>query len=114
MNDNDISSALSGLLADPAALSGIMKLASGLMAGGENAVHPNDKALAEPQKNADTTEIPLLPELFSATSGKESCALLTALRPFVSGSRRDSIDKIIKLLKLAEIAGGLLGAGGKE
>jgi len=113
MNDSDLSGVLSGLLQDPEALSGIMKLAEGFMGGtrSEKTEPPKDPPETEnvPDRNAA-----VLPTRFIGGSSNESCALLAALRPFVSDKRKESIDAIIKILKLTDMASGFLGASGKE
>lgn len=41
-----------------------------------------------------------------ARGGDRYIALLSALRPYLSAERRDKVDRILRFLRLAELAGG--------
>jgi len=124
MTETDLGTALKGLLSDPEALSGIMSIASGLMS-------PADKKEAD-SHNPDESEttaltsvkdasdnVPSLPDLTALMGliGSQSrkkdprCELLNALRPFVDRDRCERIDKLIKLIRLADMANGFISGG---
>lgn len=131
MNDTDLNAALKGLLSDPEALSGIMSIANGLMSAPslpDGAADGNVDAAdtkvgndaAEPVSDeSHTANTPALPDLsaiasiLGSHSGKKDprCELLGALRPFVDNGRRERIDQLIKLLRLADMASGFLSGG---
>lgn len=133
MPENDIQSAISKLLADPEALSGIMSMASGLMSAAPKASQDADTESDSATDSADISaalrEMPDtkggdggsggLPDL-SALAGllgaqkknDPRCSLLYALRPYMSRERAERIDSLVNALRLAELASGILKNGG--
>ncbi len=130
MDNNDISAALNKLLSDPTALANAMSVANSIMGNlpsgdavsgsqaspsegteppkvsEENLVSPPEQNDAQPSLNSLAALAPLLSE------GKKNdprCALLYALKPYMGHGRGDKIDTLVNLLKIADIAGGLLG-----
>lgn len=131
MDNNDISTALNKLLADPAALASAMSMASSLMGNlpQENSANAaespspaenkppeavNEAIVASSSVENDATPplnslAALAPLLASGKKNDPRCALLYALKPYMSHGRGDKIDTLVNLLKIADIAGGLLG-----
>lgn len=88
--DADISEKLNEVLSDPEKLKGVMSLASTLMsqtASAESAA----ESLADARRPS-----PAAPD--------RRGELLRALKPFLSGERRDRIDKILRIITLAGVA----------
>lgn len=111
--DNDLSGKLSAILADPAMMDKIKSLASGLSA---SPPPPRDVRKEEniPDCTSCTCTMPcgaqaLCPKKSgqSALLGNlaDSRALLVALKPFLDGERCARIDKILGMMKIAEIMG---------
>ena len=126
----DLSGIISKLTEDPETLGRVMNLASSLMGN-----IPTDNKEAPPAENtaAPQTEgqIPAFDPAMLASvlgslgspggkpadgnkenankSGDSRTALLLALKPYMSPERAEKVDMMIKAMKLADIAGGLLG-----
>ena len=130
METNDISSALSKLLEDPAALANAMSIASSLMGGMPSvpaSAPPDEKqpSEAEAQANeavsASTTpaqsdalgDVPSVAAIANLLGGGAKndprCALLYALKPYMGHGRAEKIDTLVNMLRLADLAGGMLG-----
>ncbi len=130
MDNNDISGALSKLLEDPTALAKAMSIASSLMGSMPTAPEaestqddPNEpiattsEAVAagtSPEKTqADANETPSVAAiarmLGGGTKGDPRCALLYALKPYMGHGRAEKIDTLVNMLRLADLAGGMLG-----
>ena len=114
--DNDFSEKLSALLSDPAMLSKIAGIAGSLGVG------------AMPQQTKEQEHVcPTCPAKDTLPCGNEKCmitgnsgnlsetskniacsrALLQALKPYLSKERCERIDKILGMMKIAEIMGYL-------
>ena len=131
MDNNDISAALNKLLADPTALANAMSMASSLMENlpKENSANvaappspPEDKPPEEANEelavsSSGENDTPpslnslaaLAPLLAGGKKNDPRCALLYALKPYMGHGRGDKIDTLVNLLKIADIAGVLLG-----
>ncbi len=131
MENNDISAALNKLLADPAALANAMSIAGSLMGNlpSGDAVPPaqatqptedkqpqevsEDPAVKSPEQSDAPPSMGSLAALAPLLSGGKKndprCALLYALKPYMGHGRGEKIDTLVNLLKIADIAGGLLG-----
>jgi hypothetical protein len=117
--DNDISEKLGALLNNPEALAKIAGLAGSLGLGSAPAPAP-EKPKEEAEKCASCPVSDLLPcggapcpfpkkdgAGGAAKSIAESRALLLALKPYLSHERCARIDKILGMMKIAEIMGYL-------
>jgi hypothetical protein len=114
--DNDISEKLGALLNNPEALAKIAGLAGSLGLGSAPAPAP-EKPKEEAEKCASCPVSDLLPcggapcpfpkKGGAAKSIAESRALLVALKPYLSAERCARIDKILGMMKIAEIMGYL-------
>lgn len=136
MENNDISAALGKLLEDPAALSRVMSMASTLMgnvgatsasSSGEDAQPTSAEPSAHPDIPSQASEetaplsptsvdqsapsIAALAQVLGGGGGKGDprCALLYALKPYMGHGRAEKIDTLVNMLRLADLAGGLLG-----
>ena len=130
MDSNDISAALNKLLSDPSALANAMSIASSIMGnlpsehdapateGPPTAVAENSQEAKKSDVNTaavNDTASPinslaaLAPLLSEGRKNDPRCALLYALKPYLGHGRADKIDTLVNLLKIADIAGGLLG-----
>ena len=118
--DNDFSAKLGSLLSDPAALAQIASLAGSLGLSGAQSTSPAPQANEPPHECDACPAKEVLPcggapcpfpkkEGLSeaARSIAQSRALLTALKPYLSHERCERIDKILSMMKIAEIMGYL-------
>jgi hypothetical protein len=109
--DNDFSEKLGALLSNPDAMAKIAGLAGSLGLSGAAAEKPTEKE--RPCNDCPAKEI--LPCPFpkkegasdTAKSIAQSRALLVALKPYLSAERCARIDKILGMMKIAEIMGYL-------
>ena len=110
--DNEkLSSALNEIFSNPQMLSAISSMAQSLKNGEKAPPSPPPNTESEPQ--AKETANPMsskLPELLNMLSAKSSNArqsqrseLLCALKPYLSQSRSDAIDKIIRFSELSSV-----------
>lgn len=122
MNSGDINEMLGRVLQNPEALSGIMKLAQGLMNGGGEGVAPRPQQSTQSQSTTDASETSAsetqymsegdmreaisksdLPRLFAHDENRTR--LLSALKPYLGKGRREKVDYILNILRLMELAG---------
>lgn len=117
----DLSEMINKLTADPEMLGRIMNMASAIM-GNMPEQKPQEPKEAANKEESPKLNVDMLPLLLGNLGGGKTesgahtaakhgsqTALLTALKPYMSSERSEKIDTIIKVLKLAEIAGGILG-----
>lgn len=130
----DLSSVLSKALSDPSFAATLAGLASGLRKGGQ-ANPPESEPKPEPKPQPDPSEavaalLPMLGKLGATPpppdngcpkgggngggrKGDPRCSLLLALKPYLSKSRCEAIDRMVQVSKI----GGLIGqmpAGKRE
>ncbi len=111
--DNDFSQKLTAILGDPAMMDKIKTIASGLSAS-----PPAPKEARREEKIPDcdscTCTMPCGAQALCPKKSEQSAlfknladsrALLTALKPFLDGERCARIDKILGMMKIAEIMG---------
>ncbi len=111
--ENDLSEKIGSLLSDPVMLEKIKGIAAGLGGMQES---PAPAPPPDTQKS-ETVPAAALGALFPAERGgalggigrniKESRALLSALKPYLDSERCERIDKIISIMRVAEIMGYL-------
>lgn len=128
MENNDISGALAKMLEDPDALAKAMSIAKSLMgsmpdtapsdtaqpSAGENISVPTSSQPSEAQGSHEPSagpSIAAIAGLLGAGGGKGDprCALLYALKPYMGHGRAEKIDTLVNMLRLADLAGGMLG-----
>lgn len=116
-----LSSALNEILSNPQMLSTIASMAQGLKNSSTAKESTEEKSATEESKNIESAEaketataaIPsALTELLgnlsnSGASKSRQSELLCALKPYLSQSRADAIDKIIRFSELSNLFKGL-------
>lgn len=126
LNDNpstnsapDISGMISGLLSNPAAMSMLSSLIGGMKSGAADApasvapISPPPPLPPPPAPRQDA--VPALASLLGgAKRDDRRSELLCALKPFVSPSRREMIDRLVGIVALIELAAPLLGGEGAK
>lgn len=117
--NGDFSSKLDKILSNPAMMAQIKSLADTMTEEGEpkNPAPTPEQPASEPEQPptpeaSPQTEAPAaaMPALFSPAPGmekniKNTRALLVALKPYLDDKRREKIDKMLNMLRLAEMAG---------
>ena len=116
--NGDLSEKLSQVLSNPAMMAQIKALADTMTEQSDHAPKPeeapqplpfsavtNEPVHASPEK----TELPafLHPSSAFERNMKNTCALLTALKPFLDERRCEKIDKMLSMIRFAEMAGKL-------
>ena len=113
--NGDFSQKLNQVLSNPAMMAQIKALAD-TMTESEKAVQitePPAPAKAEPFEQTDPFREKLpVPPFFTPSPSfeknmKNTCALLTALKPFLDERRRGKIDKMLSMIQFAQMAGQL-------
>ena len=95
--DADLSGKLNEILSDPDKLKTVMSAVSGIMGQSEkNAEAPVQK-----------TDVPLQSAPTPVFKSNERSELLRALKPFLSKDKCERIDKMLKIMTFAELAGVL-------
>lgn len=94
MEDN-FAEMVKGVMSDPDAMSKLMSMAEGLMGNGGDGI--KGQTVTEVSRPADLTER-------LKNSNEERIALISALRPFLSDTRRKNADNLIKMLKMMKLA----------
>lgn len=104
-NTPDLSGLLSGLLANPSALSAIGSLLGGAMKGGESTPPPPPPCEEEPDHRPPKQDCDkALPCALSCGRRPDNrLRLLDALRPYLSPARCDMIDSVLRILELLEL-----------
>ena len=117
--NGDFSSKLDKILSNPAMMAQIKSLADTMTEDGEaktppptepTQAAPEPEPAAAPESPPQTDRPAAMPALFSPAPGmekniKNTRALLLALKPYLDDKRRDKIDKMLNMLRLAEMAG---------
>ena len=117
--NGDFSSKLDKILSNPAMMAQIKSLADTMTEDGEaktppptepTQAAPEPEPAAAPESPPQTDTPAAMPALFSPAPGmekniKNARALLLALKPYLDDKRRDKIDKMLNMLRLAEMAG---------
>ena len=117
--NGDFSSKLDKILSNPAMMAQIKSLADTMTEDGEaktppptepTQAAPEPEPAAAPESPPQTDTPAAMPALVSPAPGmekniKNTRALLLALKPYLDDKRRDKIDKMLNMLRLAEMAG---------
>lgn len=112
--NGDFSDKLNQILSNPAMMAQIKSLADTMTASEktndlpEEATERNEGLTASPIR----TEKPAIPAFFTPSPTFEknmhnTCALLSALKPFLDDRRCEKIDKMLSMIHFAEMAGKL-------
>ncbi len=108
--NGDLGAKLDRILADPAMLAQIKTLADTMTAGGAAAPEPPETPETKSTQSEHTEKpsaLPALPTLSPAVESnlKNTRNLLLALKPFLDEKRCAKIDKMLSMMRLAEMAG---------
>jgi hypothetical protein len=96
--DADLSGKLNEILSDPDKLKTVMSAVSGIM--GQSEKSPAEAPLQKAEQPPPTPSVP-------AFKSNERTELLRALKPFLSRDKCERIDKMLKIMTFAELAGVL-------
>lgn len=114
----DIAGAISSILSNPAAMSMLSSVMAGARPPEPSATPPAIEANAEPAAPAAKylSDLPMggLGGRFDRKGSDRRSALLCALKPYVSRSRCETIDRLIGILAILELAGPLLGGAARK
>lgn len=110
MDGIDISDLMSKITENPDMLKKAIETAKGLMGERDNDETHDEVAEEEEVKTRDIVERARETDGGKGSRAKSRTALLMALKPYLSESRSEKIDYIIKLMKILDIAemGGIL------
>lgn len=105
---DDLTEKISGILNDPESMKQVRQMAESLFSSKTEEVNkPNDlSALLGGEGMPDPQQLELLLGLFSklkSNNDDNTSKLLLALKPHLSGDRRERVDTAIKILKLLEL-----------
>ncbi len=108
--NGDLSEKLDRLLENPAMLAQIKTLADTMTAAGAGmpeAPPPSPQPAREEPPKRESAPLPALPMLSPAIESnlKNTRNLLTALKPLLDEKRCAKIDKMLSMMRLAEMAG---------
>ncbi len=116
--NNDFSDKLNSLLQNPDMMAQIKALADTMTQNGEKngPSAPTNAAPSAESEEAESALATLQAEQALTLGGgflspafeqniKNTCALLQALKPFLDVRRREKIDKVLKMMNLAQMAG---------
>ena len=98
--DADLSGKLNEILSDPDKLKTVMSAVSGIM--GQSEKSPSEEIPVQ-----KTEAVPPSPPSVPALKSNERTELLRALKPFLSKDKCERIDKMLKIMTFAELAGVL-------
>lgn len=111
--DGNISEMLQSVLSDPETMKKLMNVAGGIMGGNSpseaSPVSAGQSSSDEVEESSDIgAAATSLKGLFSDSVGKpgndERIALVKAIRPYLSESRRQTADGILNLMKILKLA----------
>ncbi len=108
---SDFESKINGILSDPEALSGIINAVKGLglaqSAQNASQILPKPNPIESISEASTTDALSVIGKAFGDEKegiiSSKSIGLLLALRPFLSAEKRDKIDVITKLLRIATL-----------
>ena len=114
---------LGAMLADPESMKRLGAMASalassgalsGLLGGASPDVPQNEEvSSSRPSEGGASELLGALPIRGIVGSGSRHKALLHALKPYLGPEKQARIDRMVKLLQLAELADGVLRGGGE-
>lgn len=97
MSNPEMMGKLQGILSDPEAMNSIRNAMSGM--GIPQGVQKQDSQAAEP------AALPL--PVGQSEEARNRSRLIAALKPYLNDERRDKADKLLSLLSILELSGGL-------
>lgn len=100
MDNDNLSEKLSQLLNDPEGMARIQSMAQSLLGGESQSSAPSQQSGLS---GNDMDMIMRAASLLKSDQGDDRSKLLLALKPHLSSSRRERVDKAVKLLRLANV-----------
>lgn len=105
---DDLSEKISGILNDPESMKQVREMAESLFSSKTEEIKPQSdlSSLLGGEGMPDPQQLELLLGLFSklkSNSDDSTSKLLLALKPHLSGDRRERVDTAIKILKILEL-----------
>ena len=99
MENNDLSSILSGVMSNP----DIMNRLSGILSDPE--MMKNISKAVNEKKEEEKPTLPTLALPKQSEETKNRARLISALKPYLNQDRRDKADKLLGLLSILELTG---------
>ena len=109
--NNDFSEKLDSILSNPAMMAQIKALADTMIQGKpENEPKEAEPTPPPPAQEKEPPAMPSVPPFFTPSPAfeknlKNTCTLLNALKPFLDENRCSKIDKMLSMIRFAEMAG---------
>ena len=111
---SDIEDKISSILGNPDELKRITQLASRIMGASESEnVPPPESGSAGSDSGLDPELISRLGSLMSSGES-EKTALLNAMAPYMSETRREKLKKAMRFARMAKLAGAMFGEMGDK
>ena len=109
MEGNNLSSLLSGVMSNPEMMGKLQGILSDpeAMNSIKNAISGTTPASSEKETPKPGASLPLPPSLGQSEEAKNRARLIAALKPYLNAERREKADKLLSLLSLLELSGGL-------
>ncbi len=101
MENNDLSSLLSGVMSNPE----IMSKLSGILSDPEAMKALTGTVSGASNEKEEKHEPPALPKLHQNEDARNRARLISALKPYLNADRRDKADKLLGLLSILELTG---------
>jgi len=112
--NSDLSSMLSKVLSDPEAMKRIGALAENFRSGTPSDAAPASEAEQNGEHNSGeerqgggervSSSVPALPHGLNKKDNDQRMALLSALKPYLGGERREKVDMMLRMLRLLSLA----------
>ena len=103
---DDLQSKLAGILNDPESMERVRKMAENLFSGEKNGSSVQNNPPANSGNMPSGEELQMIMSVVSklnSAKDSERTNLITALKPYLSDTRREKAENAIKILKLLEI-----------
>ncbi len=101
MENNDLSSLLSGVMSNPE----LMSKLSGILSDPETMKTISGAVSGASQEKEQKPHPPVLPNIPQNEDAKNRARLISALKPYLNADRRDKADKLLGLLSILELTG---------
>ncbi|MBQ4561715.1 MAG: hypothetical protein IJA55_05240 [Clostridia bacterium] len=101
MENNELSSLLSGVMSNPE----IMSKLSGILSDPEAMKTISGAVSGAAGEKEEKQEISALPKIPQNEDAKNRARLISALKPYLNADRRDKADKLLGLLSILELTG---------
>ena len=101
MENNDLSSLLSGVMSNPE----VMSKLSGILSDPEAMKTISGAVSGAAGEKEEKRELPVLPKIQQNEDAKNRARLISALKPYLNADRRDKAGKLLGLLSILELTG---------